>query len=174
MLRHRHRRSRDIDIFVPDPQVLGHVSPRLSDVAGKVSMDYLEGAGHVKLVRAEGEIDFIAAPNLTAHPFDLWRIAGREVRVETAAEIMAKKLWHRGDSVTARDVFDFSLVIEREPLALRKAARLLTRHRAEFLAQLANRVPILESQFNAIDKLDYRPTFKEASMRVSEFLRKLP
>lgn len=174
MLRYRHRRSRDIDIFVPDPQSLGHVSPRLSDVAGKVSLDYVEGAGYVKLVRAEGEIDFVAAPNLTARPFDLWRIAGREVRVETAAEIMEKKLWHRGDVVTARDIFDFSLVIEREPRALRQAARLLTRHRAEFLAQLANRVPILESQFNAIDRLDYRPTFKEASAKVSEFLRKLP
>jgi hypothetical protein len=28
MLRYRHRRSKDIDIFVPDPQHLGYVSPR--------------------------------------------------------------------------------------------------------------------------------------------------
>jgi hypothetical protein len=30
MLRYRHRRSKDIDIFVPDPQYLGYVTPRLN------------------------------------------------------------------------------------------------------------------------------------------------
>ncbi len=52
----------------------------------------------------------------------MWTLLGREVRVETAAEIVAKKLWHRGDRATARDLFDLSLVIEREPDALRVAA----------------------------------------------------
>ncbi len=33
MLRHAHRLSKDIDLFVPDPQYLGFVNPRLSDVA---------------------------------------------------------------------------------------------------------------------------------------------
>jgi hypothetical protein len=28
MLRYAHRRSKDIDIFVPDPQYLGYVTPR--------------------------------------------------------------------------------------------------------------------------------------------------
>ena len=65
MLRYRHRRSRDIDIFVPDPQYLGYVTPRLSAVAEAISPDCVEEAGHVKLIRPEGEIDFVAAPNLT-------------------------------------------------------------------------------------------------------------
>ena len=30
MFRYRHRLSKDIDIFVPDPQDLGFVTPRLS------------------------------------------------------------------------------------------------------------------------------------------------
>jgi hypothetical protein len=37
MLRYRHRMSKDIDIFVPDPQYLGFVSPLLSDVDEAVS-----------------------------------------------------------------------------------------------------------------------------------------
>jgi hypothetical protein len=36
MLRHRHRRSKDIDIFVPDSQYLPYVSPRLSSLADQV------------------------------------------------------------------------------------------------------------------------------------------
>lgn len=95
MLRYQHRLSRDIDIFVPDPQALGYVSPRLSEVAEHVSADYVEGAGYVKLIRPEGEIDFVASPNLTPTPFDFWRLHDRVVRVETVTEIVAKKLWHR-------------------------------------------------------------------------------
>ena len=33
MLRIGHRQSRDIDLFVNDPQYLGFINPRLSDVA---------------------------------------------------------------------------------------------------------------------------------------------
>ncbi len=68
MLRYRHRMSKDIDIFVPDPQYLGFVNPRLSDVAEGVSDQYVEGPGYIKLLRSEGEIDFVASPNLTAEP----------------------------------------------------------------------------------------------------------
>ncbi|MBE7427573.1 MAG: nucleotidyl transferase AbiEii/AbiGii toxin family protein [Burkholderiaceae bacterium] len=174
MFRYRHRRSKDIDIFVPDPQYLGHVTPRLSEVAESLATDYVEGAGHVKLLRPEGEIDFVASPNLTDSPYETWRVLKRPVRVETAAEIIAKKLWHRGDTPSARDLFDLSLVIEREPAALRGAHGFLTRHRNAFLHQLDSRAGVLRAQFEAIDALDYRPTFDEAAERAALFLRSLP
>jgi hypothetical protein len=144
MLRHQHRMSKDIDIFVPDPQYLGFVSPRLSDAAENVSQDYVEGPGFVKLLRPEGEIDFVASPNL------------------------------RGDRATARDLFDLSLVIEREPAALATATPYLTRHRAAFLSQLEQRRAVLSAQFEAIDTLDYRPSYDQASQQVNAFLNHLP
>lgn len=174
MLRYQHRQSKDIDIFVPDPQYLGYVSPRLSDVAGEVSHDYAEGPGYVKLIRPEGEIDFVASPNLTTNPFEVWQLLGRPVRVEVAAEIVAKKLWHRGDRVTARDLFDLSLVIEQEPKQLAAAARYLVKHRDVFVAQLQSRSRVLQAQFEAIDVLQYRPTFSEAVQRATRFLSGLP
>ena len=33
MRKYSHRFSKDIDIFVPDPQYLGYVTPRLNDAA---------------------------------------------------------------------------------------------------------------------------------------------
>ncbi|MBY4897679.1 nucleotidyl transferase AbiEii/AbiGii toxin family protein [Cupriavidus sp. AU9028] len=36
MLRYNHRLSKDIDLFVPDPQYLGFVTPRLSDMADQL------------------------------------------------------------------------------------------------------------------------------------------
>lgn len=162
------------NIFVPDPQYLGFVSPRLSDAAERVSQDYVERPGYVKLLRPEGEIDFVASPNLTAQPFDEWTLLGRTVKVETAAEIVAKKLWHRGDRATARDLFDLSLVIEREPEALASAAPYLVRHRSAFLTQIQQRRAVLGAQFGAIDALGYRPPYDAAVDRVSRFLERLP
>ena len=170
MLRYHHRKSKDIDIFVPDPQYLGYVTPRLSELAMEVASDYVEAAGYVKLIRSEGEIDFVASPNLTQQPFEWWNLLGRDVRVETPAEIMAKKLWHRGDIVTARDIFDLSLVIEKDPDALRSAASCLIRHREAFVAQIKERQPLLKIQFDAIDTLDHRPVFEDACKLTSEFL----
>ena len=174
MLRYGHRLSKDIDIFVPDPQYLGFVSPRLSDAAERVTTDYVEGPGYVKLLRPEGEIDFVASSNLTARPFDEWTLLGRTVKVETAAEIVAKKLWHRGSCATARDLFDLSLVIEREPKALAKAAPFLVRHRDAFLMQIRQRRAVLSAQFEAIDALEYRPRYDEAVERANHFLHLLP
>ena len=173
MLRYQHRMSKDIDIFVPDPQYLGFVSPRLNDIAEEISTEYVEGNGFVKLIRPEGEIDFVASPNLTDSPFEVWQLLGRSVRVETSAEIVAKKMWHRGDRVSARDIFDLSLVIEREPDALIAVSQHLVRHKTEFLAQLQSRSAILKLQFDAIDRLNYQPSYEEASHRVADFLRVL-
>ena len=173
MLRYHHRKSKDIDIFVPDPQYLGYVTPRLSDLAMEVASDYVEAAGYVKLIRSEGEIDFVASPNLTQQPFEWWNLLGRDIRVETPAEIMAKKLWHRGDIVTGRDIFDLSLVIEKDPEALRSAATCLIRHREAFLEQMKERQSVLKMQFDAIDALDHRPVFEDACELASEFLRSL-
>jgi predicted nucleotidyltransferase component of viral defense system len=173
MLRYRHRLSKDIDIFVPDPQYLGYESPRLSDVAESVSKDYVEGPGYIKLLRPEGEIDVVASPNLTEAAFETWRLLGRTVRVETAAEIVAKKLWHRGDRATARDLFDLSLVIEHEPQALRQAAQYLTRHAKLFIQQLHARRAILKAQFEAIEAMDYQPQYNEALERAEAFLNEL-
>lgn len=110
MLRYNHRFSKDIDIFVPDPQALGFVTPRLSSYAETLTTDYTEAANFVKLFLPEGEIDFLASPNLTDDPYvlqELQELQGRMVKVETSAEIIAKKFWHRGDRLTARDIFDF-------------------------------------------------------------------
>ena len=89
-------------------------------VTGEVPAELLP---HVATFLDEAPLpfDFVASPNLTAAPFETWSLQRRSVRVETAAEIVAKKVWHRGDQVSARDLFDLSLVIEREPESLRLA-----------------------------------------------------
>lgn len=174
MFRYRHRLSKDIDIFVPDPQYLGFVTPRLSDAAADLTADYVEMAGSfVKLQFEEGEIDFVAAPNLLDDAWEEWDIGGRLVKVETAAEIIAKKMYHRGDRATARDLFDLALVAEREPQELAHARSFLLRHRQAFLAQIQDPHPSLRAGFDAIATLEYTPSFEHCVTVATEYLRGL-
>jgi predicted nucleotidyltransferase component of viral defense system len=170
MLRHGHRLSKDIDLFVPDPQHLGFVNPRLSDVAAGMCRDYVEAAEYIKLVRAEGEIDIVTGPNLTANPWTLETINGRPVRVETDVEIVAKKMWHRGNRATARDLLDLALVVRTNPDALRAEARWLVRHRDAFLTQLDERRAVLSQQFDAIEALKPMPGYDACLVQAREFL----
>jgi len=174
MLRHYHRMSKDIDIFVPDPQALGFLNPRLGGIAESLTGRYEESASHLKLLFPEGEIDFVASPNLTNPAFETHLVDGRDIRLETSAEIIAKKMWHRGQYAKARDLFDLAMVIEQEPMALASAGQFLTKHRAEFLAQLDARRDILKLQFEQIDVLDFQATFDECVAIAHNFLRSLP
>jgi hypothetical protein len=171
MLRYAHRYSKDVDIFVPDPQSLGFVTPRLSEVAESITSDYVEAAGYVKLYLPEGEIDFVAAPNLTSPGFELQTILGRQVRVETSVEIIAKKLWHRGDRITGRDIFDFALIAAKEPDALMAGAHFMTRHAEAIFRQLDERCDPLRKQFEAVDVLNFHVGFDEARAKLIEILR---
>ena len=161
MRRHRHRFSRDIDIFVPSPQYLGYVHPGLNDVAGGMTDNYAEEGNSLKLIFREGEIDFIASEALTPKPTVSENILGREVNVETSAEIVAKKVWHRGPRFKARDMFDLALVMEREPRALDEIGPVLRDRREVVLAHITRAEEQLREDFAALEVLEYRPTYDE-------------
>jgi hypothetical protein len=161
MRRHRHRLSTDIDIFLPDPQLIGHLSPRLNPAVEALTHDYAEQANSLKLYFPQGEIDFVVSGSLTANPVTIERIHGRDVNVETSAEIIAKKVWYRGANLTARDLFDFALVAEREPGMLMDAKDVLLARRTVVLEQIADREEALREDFAALDVLEFRPSFEQ-------------
>lgn len=139
-----------------------------------MTQDYIEsGSNFVKLQFDEGEVDFVASPNLLADAWEAWSIEGRSVKVETASEIVAKKLCHRGDRATARDLFDIALVVERELDAVRLAAPFLVKHRAAFLGQVRQPHPSLRAAFDAIAVLDYQTSYAHCVAVVGDFLEQL-
>ena len=172
MRRYRHRFSKDIDIFVPDPQYLGYVSPRLNDTAESLTSKYLDTAISVKLFFPEGEIDFIASAPLTKDPTVDETILGRRVRVETTAEIIAKKVWHRGREFTARDIFDLAIVATTQPGAI-ESIRPIPRERREVIrARMAAGAKALRTAFSGLDTLEFRPGFDECVRIVEDVLDK--
>lgn len=161
MRRYHHRLSKDIDIFVPDPQYLGYLSPRLNDTVGELTSNYNEQATFLKLYFDEGEIDFIVSRPLTTRPTVVETVFDRPIRVETSAEILAKKINYRGPEFTARDIFDFSLLAEKEHEALEKAKPYIREQRDAILARISSADKILRTTFAALEKLDYHRTYDE-------------
>lgn len=86
---------------------------------------------------------------------------GHEVQVETSSEIIAKKVWHRGDRFTARDIFDLAMVAEKEPEALWKIQPILRDRREVILETIASQEAPLRETFAALEVLDYQRSFDE-------------
>jgi hypothetical protein len=164
MLRYRHRLSKGIDIFVPEPRVLDELAARLHDKT------YVAEARSLKLYLAEGEIDFVASRHITARAVRKESLLGRDLWVETSAEIVAKKLWYRAARFTARDLVDFAVVAKREPRALWRLKPLLAARRATLLERLATHEAALREDFAALDLLEFRASFEECLEIVREAL----
>jgi len=161
MRRHRHRFSKDIDIFIPDPQFLGYLSPRLSAKAESMTGHYDEHGNSLKLYFPEGEIDFVASAPLTQNPVVMELLFDRQVQVETSTEIVAKKVWHRGADFTARDIFDLAMVVEQEPQALEAIKPILRDRRGVILERIEAHEAALREAFAALEVLDYRRSYDD-------------
>jgi hypothetical protein len=136
MLQLHHRHSKDIDFFVPDPQYLGLLSPRLSGHAVWGGPDYDETSHYIKLRYADGEIDFIAAPPISTLPCGDYLFEGHVLAIESPVEIVLKKLFYRADLLKPRDIFDTAVVLASShasqllnnlPLIVEKRSALLKR-----------------------------------------------
>jgi hypothetical protein len=127
MLQIDHRSSHDIDLFVDDHQYLGYLDPAKHDFKFEIRpLGYGgDGTRFLKISFGnKGEIDFIACPPLTDSPTNTVEIHGRPVKLETVAEIVSKKVYHRGGVIAPRDVFDI-------------AAAGSTTHRLEMISALS-------------------------------------
>ncbi|MCF8478730.1 MAG: nucleotidyl transferase AbiEii/AbiGii toxin family protein [Pseudolabrys sp.] len=111
MLQIDHRQSRDVDIFLHDPQLLPFLDPQKHDFEFEIMPAAYEddGAGFLKLAFKDiGEIDFIVGGSLTSEPTIPRTIEGEDVKLETIPEIITKKIHHRGLSIKPRDIFDIA------------------------------------------------------------------
>lgn len=104
----RHRESRDIDIFLEDPQLLGSLSPRMNEANELDLLDYRENANGMQLTFPEGKVDFVVAGRVTSFPPKKAAFHGREVFLDDPVEIVAKKIYHRADYFHPRDCFDLA------------------------------------------------------------------
>lgn len=170
-----HRRSRDIDIFLDDAQLLTLLTPRRNDRVALLAGDYVESSNFLKLRLPAGEIDFILAPSLTPAPHRRMRALRREIVVETPVEIAVKKCFYRAADFRLRDVFDLAVVIEHCRAELVAAEPVLRPKRELLLARVeALRPDWAEAARAALDPLPAGgPYLERAPAVVLDFLRAL-
>ena len=137
MLRFDHRLSKDIDIFTHDARALSFITPRLNAATEREAADYVEQANLVKLTLRDGATDFIvAAPVLPGSDGDTLDFEGRAIRLDSTAEILAKKLLYRADTFKARDVFDMAAALAADRPSALAALRATVRTRPALTARL--------------------------------------
>jgi predicted nucleotidyltransferase component of viral defense system len=134
-------------------------------------VDYLEQHGSIKIYYPEGEVDFVAAPSLTANPVVPMEVAERTIRVETSVEIVAKKVRFRARDFKARDLFDLAVVLQREPDARPWLADLLTEHSATIRHRLESMDQVLRADFAQLDLLGSQPDYDECLSELEASLR---
>jgi nucleotidyltransferase AbiEii toxin of type IV toxin-antitoxin system len=176
MLRIDHRESRDIDIFLSDPQQLGFFDPARRDFDFEISPSAHRsgGARFRKFVfPTAAEIDFIVGGPLTIPGATVKTIEGESLSLETAAEVIAKKVQHRGSAIAPRDIFDIAAAGEKHADAIIRELRKLRIAVGHTISALDS----LDSEFvnQVISELAIKPAYqtlaRTAGARAKEILR---
>lgn len=163
MFRYWHRESKDIDIFLSNPQYLTMLSPRLNDYAESIATEYEEASNFVKISVEDREIDFIVAPNLSGLFPAKEKLNGLEIFVEQPEEILAKKFFYRTEGLKVRDFLDAYVVLkdpeksERTKAVLKELLRgkkQVLKERAVYLQKVVESAGIL----NVLQNLSISPT----------------
>lgn len=166
--RYRHRKSRDLDLFVSDVRLARWCSPRFNETAADLFADYGEEATATKLVTGMQEVDIIAAaPIVLDDAVEPAVLFGRDVLIERPREILAKKIVYRGRSFQPRDVFDLACVAYAEPDEVAAVQPWLSlTHLNDLDARLSEIEPILGRELAA--KVEPYPEFEAIRDRCLE------
>jgi hypothetical protein len=138
-----HRYSQDVDLFTRDPQIIAYLRPWLNDeIAAVLGNDYVDGGNAIKFRVGGGAIDIVASSDiLTDSSPTIEEYRGRMIEIEDPVEILAKKLYHRGDRGTVRDYVDLVRGMQEIPDLAKRLSKPLgnkIRGATEVLRQIPN------------------------------------
>lgn len=155
-----HRISYDIDLFYRSADVLDYYNPN-QNPAVKALITQHNGSWQfpgnylkLELGPEAGEIDILISKFMTANPTTDWPFQRWVVKLETAAEIIAKKIRHRSSQFKRRDIFDMAAVAQLQPeqLEIALAANL------ENLPRLRDRIATMQHEYEQHVAADVNPT----------------
>jgi hypothetical protein len=176
MLRIGHRESHDVDIFLPDPQLLSFLDPQKRDFQFEIQpADYQgDGSSFQKIAfKGVGEIDFIVGHAMTASPTTQAVVEGEATLLETVPEIITKKIYYRGSSIKPRDIFDIAAAAEQHADSVIEALQLYRNEVEKTLMTIDKLNPDFVNraiaQLSIKDK--FRSVAKTALQQTKELLR---
>lgn len=119
-----HRYSTDIDIFIYDENDKKHVlkESNWSDEV-KSAMEEIGYTGNFKnhpiyteiSIDDDSKIQFFDVIKKSKIPYQKVTLWGKEILIDTVEEIIAKKIYYRGEKGNSRDLFDIAIALNKEP-----------------------------------------------------------
>ncbi len=175
MLQIDHRESRDVDLFLDDPQLLPYVEAAVAEMQFQIGTPTYsgDGRGHLKIAFEEiGEIDFLVTGHMTNDYAVKCSILGRDVQLETIPEIIAKKIRFRGALIQPRDVFDIAAAFESGNGA---GIETVLADNQDAVAVASERLAGLSPDYveTVIGQLMIRPAFRDLVPRALPIVREL-
>jgi hypothetical protein len=174
MIQIGHRESRDVDIFLSDPQLLALLDPEKNDFEFEIQLNACAGDGTIsqRFVFDEGEIDFIVASALTSSPSTPTTVEGETVRLETIPEIITKKIFYRGTLIRPRDIFDIAAAGQGHEASVVAALRDYPDEVAQALTAIRKLNPsfVKDAMAELAIRDEFKTTAKTAVERAKEIL----
>ena len=132
----RHRRSEDLDIFVPEENSIEtlreRVNPKFHQAMKSCgSQDFFEGEKSIKVVMPEGRIEISRLDVKPPGEAERAMVEGFEMCVLSPAQILTGKIRGRSDKSPDRDIFDIAIASELEPEGIDGRNQLAEHGRAE-------------------------------------------
>ena len=124
-----HRYSTDIDIFIYGNENKTHLLKPLNWSENiKSKMNYIGFTGNFRhndiyteiVIDKDSKIQFFDVVKKSKEPFCKANIWDKDIQIDTIEEIIAKKIYYRGDIGNSRDLFDIAIAVHENPIIFSK------------------------------------------------------
>lgn len=124
-----HRYSTDIDIFIYGNENKTHLlKPSNWSENIKSKMNYIGFTGNFRhndiyteiVIDKDSKIQFFDVVKKSKEPFCKANIWDKNIQIDTIEEIIAKKIYYRGDIGNSRDLFDIAIAVHEDPIIFSK------------------------------------------------------
>lgn len=153
---YEHRISYDVDIFIPDADVLTALSPNRNPATRALLGEhgYQFPGNYLKLELEQGEIDFVVGGRRTNEATQPWEFEGRTILIDTPWEAAIKKIFYRPSAFKVRDIFDLAAVIDHDGEKLKGCLAEVE----DKLDKLLDRIDALAPRYEAFVRDDVNAT----------------
>lgn len=170
---YNHRISKDIDIFIWNPQYFDRLSPQADFIDRPEITYYHRDAIFFQAQTSDGKIDFILAGQITDYKAKKTSFLGQDIYVEHPIEIVGKKLFYRGFEARPRDVFDLAVVADQYKNELLSEMRKFPNRLEEFSAKVFRNLHDQSDQYSVVYKNLLLPNGEKYIGREAELIANL-
>ncbi|MDF1879031.1 nucleotidyl transferase AbiEii/AbiGii toxin family protein [Sulfurimonas sp. SAG-AH-194-C20] len=175
-----HRYSADIDIFThSEVDITLLFRPAKWDKNFKKIMNELGHTGskihpiYTEFVLKDNfKMQFLSTADKTKNPYQLVKLWGMDILLESVEEIIAKKIYYRAHKGNARDLFDIAIAIHKHPSILNELLIPLSKieELQETVVTIQMDKQLLEEYLYEIDLMNPNPLYNKIALNCIRYL----